>query len=836
MQFYPWQRFAAETWRMGEVPLWNPLVGNGAPLAANLQTGVFYPLNALHLLLPTEMAMSYTAALHVMIAGLFMFAFLRSLGLRPFSALLAAVAFQLSGFLIARLGFLSIAVTLPWVAAWLWRIERLIQSSRLRDVMWLALVVGLGLLAGHAQTALYGLFLLVVYVVFRSTTSIHHQDAKRLSEKLPPRRHPLKGTDDTKEYKEISEILGAFVPRGGFALSWWLIKWPFKTDSKTPRSFGVAVLLIAVGVLLGVGLASIQLLPAAELARESQRAGGLDYTFAMTHSYWPWRLLTLLTPDLFGNPAYGNFWGYDNYWENAAYIGWLPLMLAGTALREWWRLRRRMKDEGGGMRDEGERMKAEGGRLTRPAGEGGGDTSATPSSLQSPISNLQPYVPFFALIAAGSLVLAFGWFTDVYPFLFRAIPSFALFQGPARWLSVFTIAMCALSGIGAEYTLRDRDSLRRSTGWIVIGVALVGAGLASRGFLAGRSATFSDATARLGLFVAIGALLFGLRPPIGARSFSRWAIAVVAVVAFDLLTAHAALNPTLDPALYRLSSPSAEALRADGDGRVFLFDADDAAVRERFGVSLPFADFGPDGVEAWMDFRASQIANASMIDGIPSASNFDSLLVSQYLQLREAINDQPLDAALRLLGLMHVRYISSARNLALPVVYRSRVATIYRNDEALPRARIVPSARVEADPLAAVLDPSFDPQAEVILEQLPQSSDAELDTSRIAHDALRFTVQSLRDTPNTVTIRAASESDGWLVLADTWFPGWRASIDGLPAPVLRANVAFRAVALPAGEHVVEFRYEPDSFSAGMWIAAVSALIVVAGLIVSMRRR
>ena len=48
----------------------------------------------------------------------------------------------------------------------------------------------------------------------------------------------------------------------------------------------------------------------------------------MTHSFWPLRLLTLLSPDFFGNPAQNNFWGYDNYWENAAYIGLIPLLLA----------------------------------------------------------------------------------------------------------------------------------------------------------------------------------------------------------------------------------------------------------------------------------------------------------------------------------------------------------------------------------------------------------------------------------------------------------------------------------------------------------------------------
>jgi len=108
LQFYPWQRTATEFYQAGQLPLWNSLVGNGAPLAANLQTGAFYPLNFLHLLLPTEYAMGYTAILHVILAGLFMYAYLRTMNLSLLAALIGALAFELNGFLIARVGFLSV--------------------------------------------------------------------------------------------------------------------------------------------------------------------------------------------------------------------------------------------------------------------------------------------------------------------------------------------------------------------------------------------------------------------------------------------------------------------------------------------------------------------------------------------------------------------------------------------------------------------------------------------------------------------------------------------------------------------------------------------------------
>jgi hypothetical protein len=82
-----------------------------------------------------------------------------------------------------------------------------------------------------------------------------------------------------------------------------------------------------VAILCGAGLAAIQLIPTAEYLMQSQRASAVSYDLAMTYSFWPWRFLSLLAPDLFGNPAIGDYWGYGNYWEDAVYIGLAPFLL-----------------------------------------------------------------------------------------------------------------------------------------------------------------------------------------------------------------------------------------------------------------------------------------------------------------------------------------------------------------------------------------------------------------------------------------------------------------------------------------------------------------------------
>jgi Bacterial membrane protein YfhO len=151
------------------------------------------------------------------------------------------------------------------------------------------------------------------------------------------------------------------------------------------------------------------------------------------------------------------------------------------------------------------------------------------------------------------------------------------------------------------------------------------------------------------------------------------------------------------------------------------------------------------------------------------------------------------------LSRMHVGYLVSPRELDLPIVTRTPDATIYRNDRVLPRAWIAPMA---AD-LSAVS------------ELVPGSR-----------------VESLTDSGNAVTIRANSPQPGWLILSDTFYPGWQATIDGTSVEIQIANEAFRAIEFPAGDHTIEFQYQPRSVLIGLSVSLMSLAIIVMGLVVS----
>ena len=128
--------------------------------------------------------------------------------------------------------------------------------------------------------------------------------------------------------------------------------------------------------------------------------------------------------------------------------------------------------------------------------------------------------------------------------------------------------------------------------------------------------------------------------------------------------------------------------------------------------------------------------------------------------------------------------------------------------------------------LAALSAPEFDPGRTVILEH-PARAEADTGSPQAAACG-SSQAMVLPSPPNQATIRAVLSQPGYLVLADTFYPGWLAYVDGRRVEILRANYAFRAVALGTGEHEVGFQYRPQSFVAGL---ACSAFALV-GLFVA----
>ncbi len=175
LQFLPWRAYAWEVIRSGQLPLWNSLLGMGAPLLANYQAGLLYPPNWLFFLAyqlgGLELAawsLSLIVAGHLAWAGLGMAALARSLRLSPVAQTVCGLSFGLSAYLVARSGFLSInaaAAWLPWVVLGVQQcvivfidtrsLQGWFRNKGPASALRLAIILAMQLLAGHAQLTWY---------------------------------------------------------------------------------------------------------------------------------------------------------------------------------------------------------------------------------------------------------------------------------------------------------------------------------------------------------------------------------------------------------------------------------------------------------------------------------------------------------------------------------------------------------------------------------------------------------------------------------------------------------------------------------------------------------
>ncbi len=153
---------------------------------------------------------------------------------------------------------------------------------------------------------------------------------------------------------------------------------------------------------------------------------------------------------------------------------------------------------------------------------------------------------------------------------------------------------------------------------------------------------------------------------------------------------------------------------------------------------------------------------------------------------------------------------------------------VYERTDAPGRAWLVHAATLAADDsaaLAALADPAFDPRARAILSNVATLPGLPADPSAATLPGESVTVVSY--TAEQVALRADVAAPALLVLADTFYPGWQATVDGAPAPILRADLMFRAIALPAGQHDVVLTYRPASWQQGSLIS----LLTLGGLLV-----
>jgi hypothetical protein len=172
-------------------------------------------------------------------------------------------------------------------------------------------------------------------------------------------------------------------------------------------------------------------------------------------------------------------------------------------------------------------------------------------------------------------------------------------------------------------------------------------------------------------------------------------------------------------------------------------------------------------------------------------------------------------------------------------------AGLYINDSALPRVMWTPVWRIAVDldeAVALISDPAFDPRRECVITKGdwdPAQLEATVprpDDDAALPDAPAAALQITSDSPERIVIECNAPRPGIVLLADSYAPGWSATLNAAPAPILQTNGLFRGVAVPEGAHRIEFHYRPLPFWMGLSISlATLAILILGGLLGLIRR-
>jgi hypothetical protein len=885
-QFEPWLRYAADAFaRTGRIPLWKDSNLCGAPLLANAQSALLWPPNLVAivcgapawLLAWMAMAKFATAALGACLLA-------RHLGVSPLGSFLSGAVFAFGGFQVLSLlhPHTNVSALLPWL---LLCADRAALQPSGRRVAAVALVTGLQHLGGHPETAFHCQVLASVLVLGRAS-SVAGGAARALSSRslLYPLAGLLLGAGlaalQLLPFLEYLRLSDTFRERSGSTAA------PIVPRPETlliPLALAAA-LLFARRVARGVkpALAALGLFAACTLLFVSARRDGLEYD-PVLH----------LAPDWFGGHA--DFRGVGNYMvANSGYAGAalalailglidgrprsvarvaagvlvlgalvgrnVPLvtpllerlppfdvsvntrlqllelialaLLAGLGLDRLGVAGLRVRFIGAMAAFATAAIVALSISIARGDHQPARVIGAVRRAQPMPAAAIEPARAGTAPpIVAGwvappsavtSAVLLFGRARSWTPSL---VPVSAAVRAPAAELarvpeSAYSFRAESVEGLpaGAPYRVLCIDAEGRSwlSSWLDVPLGF------PTWLLAASIPEGTKSPIELA-FLAAAVVLVVFACAAQGRRLQLVRVTLVILGLGSLVYFAYDIPPTVPPELFYPRSRFIDDIaRLRPDGRGLVFADDSLALRSEIGAAYHLLE--PTGYDAMAPARVVSVLRAATADEQQSPAHW-------MLPTR-------LDVDRRLLGLMAVRAFAHSEHI--PVAGQELWSSepglrLTANEDYRPRARLASSSIVESDDtraLAWMRDPEFDADT-VILSRAPREAPGAT-PERIAAGAGQSPIARVAvDESDRVEVDVSGNEGGFLVLADTDFPGWTARVDGVEREVIRANVAFRAVAVRPGDRVVSFEYRPASFRIGCVVSLLCGLSLIA---LSMRSR
>ncbi len=530
-------------------------------------------------------------------------------------------------------------------------------------------------------------------------------------------------------------------------------------------------------VVLGVAVAAVQWVPSKNLLDRSPRVGGLTWEQITYGSWSPELLPTLVVREAYGTLPRDTDWmdGYYPYHEMNAYLGLIALSLAVVGAGAW--------------RDR--------------------------------------WVGFWVILAGVGGLFMLGRYTALFDEMNR-VPVVGSSRIPVRYHLWVSLAVAVLAAVGVDRLARPGwVRLRGAVGFaavLVVASLLVAAPRYIPAWTEARkwntpeyqehfrwlgrelSIAITRTAVLVGLAWAVAAAAIRQVQPVGR---ARCAAVLPILIGLDLFGSHWFDVPTIDPSYWTVPPESVARIKADPTTiRVF-------GVAERAAAEPGFASHPVD----FFEVRDTLGWSLPPVWGLKSATGLTPLYPRRVMTFHD--HAHPLATRYDVEGVTHLLTGQPIAGFT-GRTERAGSAVIHHLPTAQPRARLMGRPFYVAD----------EPAAERALDQLGAS----IRDILIVEDPGRFvpigavptgSARIVVDDPERVEVEVELTGDtpGYLVLADTFDPGWTCRVDGVASPIHPAFAAFRAVGLSPGEHRVSFIYEPAGFRVGLVLSTLGLILV-----------
>lgn len=562
------------------------------------------------------------------------------------------------------------------------------------------------------------------------------------------------------------QILAGYLPVLPFtfiALALWFI---FRFKS-------LADLKIIFFFFLGLSLSAIFLLPVFELIRISQRT--IETLLYGSPFFAPENIINLVAPDFFGNPATGNFWGKGDNMDTTIYAGVTALIFSLVGIKSFFG---------------------------------------------------KPQVRFALCLFVIALLISTPNPLGIFLYKLGIWGGQSITMNRVNFLLNFSLAILGSYGISLFKNPKSVVSLKPAI-WVLSAIAGLTLGLiTSKNMMISISeaapliAKINISLRNLILPIILATTVFLLILVI--KKF-KWLQAVAIpiftlVLIFELFRFGLKFNAFSSIDFLYPETPISKFLKQYPHDRVI-------AERDIFPANmwLPFKISSIQGYDGIYPLKTAKLLSVIDSDSVDAAPKPRWGLIGNF-------NSKILDETnTRFLLAIKRGYEGRATNdgqvaVTIPGKYKEIFAeggvAILENTQSLPRVYLTKKAikASDRDTLQFLIDADFPIREISIADNFEYNNDSE--------EKLNANLEYIPVTNNHVQIKTSSNIDAYLVLLDSFYPGWKASIDGKESTIYRTNYNFRGIVLPKGNHIVDFIYFPKSLQYGMIISVASLVIII----------